>query len=230
MRSDFGVNLMLKGLRRIKGDTVKPKEPLVPEDLWKMFQEVNLSSHLESSVWIETLLCFRTLLRKCHLFPLEGLDSHLLQRSNVEVKDWGIEVTVPTSKTNRFKTRTFTSPVTYSQSELCVARQLELYWDSFGGDQTRPIITKKDGQPVSYSTALRLLKKWCVRAGITKDVGFHSLRRGAATHMYNIGVPIHDIKVEGEWQSLAVLLYLSTSLSHRLAIDKKISDSLQNFC
>lgn len=45
LRDDFGVSLMLKGLTRIKGDVGKPKEPLMPEDLQRIFQVVNLSNH-----------------------------------------------------------------------------------------------------------------------------------------------------------------------------------------
>lgn len=42
LRIDFGVSLMLKGLQRILGSEVKPKDPLLPQD---MFQMVDLSNH-----------------------------------------------------------------------------------------------------------------------------------------------------------------------------------------
>lgn len=226
LREDFGVSLMLKGLRRIKGDVSHPKEPLMPADLKSIFQAVNLSDHTELSVWVGVMVCFRTMLRKCHLFPSDGLDMHLLSRKHVKFTDWGMEVTVPTSKTDQFSQRAFVSPVTKSESELCAVSQLKLYWSRFGGNEHWPIISNCRGEPISYNVALRLLKKWCVAAGVNKDIGFHSLRRGAATHMYLLGVPVHDIKVEGDWQSLAVLLYLTTSLSHRISIDKKVSESL----
>lgn len=226
LRKDFGIHLMLLGLKRLKGDTVKPKEPLLPADLRKIFQEVDLNNHVEASVWIGVLFCFRTLLRKCHIFPSPDLNEHLLIRNNVRFENWGLVTTVPTSKTNQFRQRIFEAPVTLSNIELCLVRQLKLYWARFGGTENWPIVSHRDGRPVAYSTALNKLKKWCKSAGITKDVGFHSLRRGAASHMYSLGVSIHDIKVEGDWESMAVLLYLSTSMCHRVEIDRKISDSL----
>lgn len=95
-----------------------------------------------------------------------------------------------------------------------------------GGNENWPVVSSKNGHPISYSVALKLLKKWCKLANIKNNVGFHSLRRGAATYMYSLGFSIHDIKVEGDWQSLAVLLYLSSAMNHRIDIDKKIADSL----
>lgn len=69
--------------------------------------------------------------------------------------------------------------------------------------------------------ALKTLKKWCVLADIKQDVGFYSLRHGTATYIYSLGVVIHDIKVEGDWQFLVMLLYLSSSMSKRVEIDQK---------
>lgn len=228
LRHDFGVHLMLMGLKRIKGDVVKPKDPLMPPDLVKIFQQVNLQDHTELSIWVGVLFCFRTLLRKCHVFPSQDLDAHLLCRRDVLYKDWGFVAIVPTSKTNQFRQRIFESPVTYSNSELCIASQLKLYWSKMGGVDTWPVVSTKNGKAISYNVALKTLKKWCAKAKITKDVGFHSLRRGAASYMYSLGLSIHDIKVEGDWQSLAVLLYLSTSMDRRIEIDKNISMALSD--
>lgn len=226
LRQDFGIHLMLMGLKRLKGDVSKPKEPLLPSDLKKIFQEVNLSDHTERSIWIGVLFCFRTLLRKCHVFSSPDLDVHLLCRENIRFERWGLVAVVPMSKTNQFRQRTFESPVTVSYSDLCLVSQLKMYWSKMEAVSSWPIVSSLDGRPIAYSLALKTLKKWCKDAGVLKDVGFHSLRRGAASHMYSLGVPIHDIKVEGDWQSMAVLLYLSTSMSHRVQIDKKVSESL----
>lgn len=227
LREDFGVGLTLQGLRRILGSETKPKDPLMPSDLWKLFQQVKLSSHREVSIWIGVLLCFRTLVRKCHLFPTRQSKDHLLCRDNVAFTKWGFQLTVPTSKTNQFKQRTFVSPVTESLSDLCIVKQLKRYWSLFKDSEGDwPIVSELNGSPIYYEAALKMLKKWCNLARLNKDVGFHSLRRGAATHMSLLGIPLHDIKSEGDWQSMSVLLYLASPLEHRLATDLKISDSL----
>ena len=44
----------------------------------------------------------------------------------------------------------------------------------------------------------------------------HSLRRGGATALAEANVPLHDIKVIGDWKSLSVLLYLERSLESKI--------------
>lgn len=225
LRKDFGVSLMLKGLQRILGSEVTPKAPLLPEDLIAIFQEVNLSDRLELSVWVGVVFCFRSLLRKSHIFPTKDNDDHLLARHNIQHFEWGLLVTVPTSKTNQFKQRKFESPLVRGEGDLCVVSLLTRYWDSQNLSDDFPIICKDDGSPIMYEFALKKLKKWCTRAGLKKDIGFHSLRRGAATYMSIQGMSLHDIKVEGDWQSLSVLLYLASPLEQRKRIDKALVDS-----
>lgn len=225
LREDFGVGLMVKGLKRILGCVSHPKDPLLPEDLVTIFQYVDLSSQVEVSVWIGVLMCFRTMIRKCHLFPTRESDIHLLVRRDVEVKEWGFILKVPTSKTNQYRQRDFFSPVTECESDLCLVRQLRLYWSRMELGEDVPIICRPDGSPIFYDVALKILKKWCNMAKIDKDAGFHSLRRGAATYMSMKGVSLHDIRMEGDWQSMAVLLYLASPMEHRKEIDQFISSS-----
>lgn len=225
LRKDFGVSLMLKGLQRILGSESKPKEPLLPQDLLNIFQVVDLSDQLELSVWLGVLLSFRTLLRKCHLFPTKDNKDHLLSRSDMEVVEWGMIVHIPTSKTNQFKQKEILSPISRGGGDLCVVSQLIMYWDANQGKKDSPIVPNKDGSPILYDRALKKLKKWCTMAGIKKDIGFHSLRRGAATYMSMCGVSLHDIKIEGDWQSLCVLLYLASPMEHRKEIDKMLVNS-----
>lgn len=128
LRKDFGVSLMLKGLQRILGSEVKPKEPLLQCDLVRIFQEVNLADQVELSVWVGVVFCFRSLLRKCHLFPTKDNSDHLLCRHNVQEFDWGLLVVVPTSKTNQFKQWNFESPLVRGRGDLCIVTLLVRYW------------------------------------------------------------------------------------------------------
>lgn len=61
LRKDFGVGLTLQGLRRILGSETKPKDPLLPADLLKLFQQINLSNHRELSIWWPRTLPTNTL-------------------------------------------------------------------------------------------------------------------------------------------------------------------------
>ena len=81
--------------------------------------------------------------------------------------------------------------------------------------------------PVSYGLALDWLKLWCKKANIDKDVGLHSLRRGAATHMHNLGIDLISIQRAGDWASLCVLKYLYTfDFANKLEVEKRVSSSL----
>ena len=89
-----------------------------------------------------------------------------------------------------------------------------------------PFICNVDGGSISYDAALTQLKAWCKSSRIDKDVGFHSLRRGGATHMHEIGINLQDIRMAGDWQSMCVLIYLSSSPDRKLEIAKKMARSL----
>lgn len=91
-----------------------------------------------------------------------------------------------------------------------------------------PRISDTGGTGVPYRFALELLKKWCAIVCPGKDVALHSLHRGMATEMSNLGISLLDIQKAGDWQSLCVLRYLSSSLNRRLDIKKLVSNSLSH--
>ena len=226
LRKDFQVNLVITGLKRILGDASKPKDPLFPDDLKCIYKYVNMDSDVERAVWISVHLCFRTLLRKCHMLSSGDLDTHLLRWEDVLFMDKGFRLNVLTSKNNQFRQRTFTAPVMQSKSpRFCLVRQFKVYMDSVPVSPKTPLICDAEGNGISYVKGLHYLKLWCDKAGLDKDIGYHSLRRGAATHMHMLGVNLQDIKLAGDWQSMCVLLYLTTPMEHRQLIDLKIANS-----
>ena len=44
--------------------------------------------------------------------------------------------------------------------------------------------------------------------------------------MSMIGIKLEDIKAAGDWVSLAVLIYLTTPISHKIDIDTIVANSL----
>ena len=73
---------------------------------------------------------------------------------------------------------------------------------------------------MSYNLALDWLKHWCTNAGIDKDVGFHLLRRGAATHMHSLDIELISIQHAGDWSSLCVLKYLTIDFAKKLEVER----------
>lgn len=225
LREDYVIHLTLRGLRRILGDFSQPMDPLSPSDLIRIRAHVNWSSRKEAAVWTGILLAFRTLLRKSHFFEATQEDVHLLTKWEVKWTSWGFIIIISRSKTIQFGQRKFEAPVCRCQGLLCAVSALRDLWGRGPQVQDSPIISDEKDEPIQYRDALRPLKDWCKKAHIDKNVGLHSLRRGMATYMKEQGFSLLDIQLAGDWQSLSVLRYLSTSSERKKNIDWEIASS-----
>ena len=230
LRKDYGVLLLLRGFKRIKGDSAKQKDPLSPTDLKKISCFVNFSDRSQFTVWLIIVLAFRTLLRKSHFVSTSEDDQeHLLRCGDVSFHSWGCKLTINSSKTIQFHERSFEIPVCFAKEPLCAASLLKTYlMGSNKSDSDYLFTTKCNGKdlPVRYSTALDCLKSWCYLAALNKDIGFHSLRRGAASFMHSLSIPLVSIQKAGDWQSLCVLHYLSIDFEQKKDIERVVSSSL----
>ena len=230
LRQDYGVSLLMRGLRRLKGDSSTPKDPLLPADLRKIYRFVDLSDSTQLTVWPIILLAFRSLLRKSHFVSSSTDDQeHLLRVSDVSFETWGCKLSITSSKTIQFGQRSFDIPICWSAPPLCAASLLRTYMDSHPKADSDFLFTmRKAGfsSPVHYNLALDWLKFWCKKAGIDKDVGFHSLRRGAATHMHSLKIDLISIQKAGDWSSLCVLKYLTVDFFRKLDVESLVSSSL----
>lgn len=230
LRSDFNLQLTLKALRRIIGDSSESKDELFPIELLKIFDQVNLKMDNELCIWTGILFLYRSLLRKGHVFSGE-FNENLLKRSEVQFTDYGLLVTVSRSKTIQCSERTVQIPVCRVIGPFCIVSLLERFVSHFPVPSDSPLLSRIVDDKlvlVSYSTALSSLKRWGMTAGIQKDLGMHSLRRGAATVMSMAGFNLEDIKDRGDWRSIAVLRYLAYPLRRKIAIDQKISELLNS--
>ena len=228
LRQDYGITLVLKGLRRIKGDACEPMDPLLPEDLHKMEAFVDKTSLEQQVIWIIVVTAFRTLLRKSH-FVLDRDYTHLLKVRDVTFHTWGCTINVFSSKTIQFKERDYKIPICYSPGKLCAATLIKDYLRDYPHEETDFLFSipyKTEMKPIQYSRALKFLQLWAVSASIPKKVGFHSLRRGSATYMHKLQIPLTSIQSAGDWQSLCVLKYLTTDFTDKLNIEKLVSSSL----
>ena len=230
LRQDFGIDLMLKGFRRLKGDVASQKDPLLPDDLKKMYPFVKESDPTQLVLWLIILLAFRTLLRKSHFTSSSDDDQeHLLKVADVKFKPWGCVISVNSSKTIQFGQRSFDIPVSYASKPLCVVSLLKSYLELHPKHDSEFLFTlprKGLPYPVSYSLALDFFKSLTKQAGLSKDVGFHSLRRGSATYMHKLNIDLISIQKAGDWQSLCVLKYLSVDFSQKCEVEKLVASSL----
>lgn len=231
LRSDFDVHLTLKALRRILGDCAEAKDELFPSELLKIRAQVNMDVPHELVVWTGILFLYRSLLRKSHVFSGE-FDFHLLKRSEVQITEYGLLVTVNRSKTIQFAERKSQIPICYVGGPLCIVTLLKDFISRHPTPMNSPLLSRMcDDELIipRYDRALLCLKRWGARAGLKKELGMHSLRRGAATMMSMAGFALEDIKDRGDWRSTAVLRYLAYPLPRKIDIDRKVVKLLKTF-
>lgn len=224
IRGDYELDLTLKSLKRVLGDAQRKKDELFPLELLQMYQFVDRDNYVEESVWLGVVLLYRTMLRKSHIFSGE-FDENLLMRSEIEFFDWGVLFKVNRSKTIQYKERIVQIPVHYGGGKLCLTTLLKDYLGKYPTTPNVPVLARQrfgSYELINYTQALRLFKRWGKSANIKKDIGMHSLRRGSATLMSLAGFQLEDIKDRGDWQSTAVLKYLSYPLNRKIHIDKQI--------
>lgn len=72
------------------------------------------------------------------------------------------------------------------------------------------------------------MKDWGQKAYVGKNLGMHSLRRGAATLMSLGGMPIEDIKDRGDWKSDVFYKYIAYPMQRKVDVEKRIVGMLNH--
>lgn len=226
-KGDFLVRCTLRGARRLLGDSVLSSDPLLPSDLMKIYNVMDFKKLKDLTFWTALCLAHRCLLRKGHFTA----SPHNLMRQDVEFTDYGLKIIIRSSKTIQFREREVIVPIVASpKSLLCPVRWLRKYLKLVYVAPSSPLfVIPKTQSPLLYRNFSARLKS-AVRDGKIKGkITTHSIRRGSATFLSRLGMPLHDIKVCGDWRSLSVLLYLSGDLQTRLIKDVHIAESLGQF-
>lgn len=226
-KGSFLLSCTMKGAKRLLGDATLSADPLLPEHLGLMFGLLNFNDKRDLVFWCALCLSFRCLLRKCHFTS----SPHMLLRSHLKFTDYGILLSVVSSKTIQFHERTLEIPVVESPgSILCPVRWLRTYLSSRKVPQEGPLFLEyKSKKPLSYEKFTKRLKDLVREANIPGKITCHSLRRGGATYLSRLGLPLHDVKMYGDWKSLSVLLYLADDTETRLLKDYSVARSLCAF-
>lgn len=228
-RSTFLVQTVMAGLRNRLGHSSTPKLPLSVHQLKTMFG-VYERSELNNVCWIAIMLCFRTLLRKSNVVRESNTD-HVLLRGDVTFYPEYLTLSVRTSKTLKKGERPFVIPVyKCSVPGFCLWSLLRWHITYYPAPLDSPLLLKRMGfgvTPLLYTDVLKFLKDTVERIGLSRsDVGLHSLRRSGAMFLQEIGIPLHEIQMLGDWRSLAVLYYLSSTYERKLEIQKQVIRAL----
>ena len=96
------LQVVLKGVQRIKGDTAHRKPPMTLVILKKLQGLLKLNRSFDAVFWATCLLAFFGMLRLSSLFPPANVP---LLISCVQVYSWGLVISFQYSKTIQFKER-----------------------------------------------------------------------------------------------------------------------------
>lgn len=191
-----------------------------------IYSTLHFSNSLDSSFWAVCLVAFFGMFRKSHLLPLSASKfdpSKQLTKADFKVYSWGILITIRWSKTIQFREREVDIPIPcIPRSKLCpvTATNHALSFTSAPANSQAFNWWDPSSNAVkclTYSMFISKLKHHLAEIGVNpSNFAGHSFRRGGASFAYQSGVPIELIKALGDWQSDAVLIYLTMPLTIRL--------------
>lgn len=218
------VSSILKGVRRVKGDTSSQKLPITLDILHGIFSKLNVSDSLDRTFWAACLVAFYSFFRKSNLL-IPSPDTfdpvrHLCV-SDVNFLQSGAVLRVRWSKVIQFQERVLDIPLPrISNSVFCPSSALLGMSLEFPAPSSpAPLFQYKKGtkflpltQPIFMSKLIDLLHVLGFPPG--KFSG-HSFRRGGASYALQCGLPVDLIKLQGDWKSNACERYLQPSFRLR---------------
>lgn len=212
----YMINATLAGARRLLGDTQFSSDPLLPKHLKRILSTLNVTKDDDLVFWCAVVLAFRGLLRKSAVCK----GPHNLRRCDIEFFQWGIIISIRHSKTIQFRERTHRVPVSRVGGPLCAVTWLETMFTRLCVTPELPLFglhKKNVYAPITYAWFAQRLRVAVEAAGLDGKYTSHSLRRGGATALSMVGVPLHQIQRIGDWKSMSVLIYLASPLDYRIA-------------
>lgn len=224
---NFMVSSTLVGVRRLLGDTAFSSDPLLPPQLLRMYATLDMRMPKDLVFWTATVVAFRGLLRKSAVCKGE----HCIRRQDVTFYAWGVVIIQRSSKTIQFQDRTHKIPLAKVGGPLCAVSLLERVYKLGVVPMEAPlfgVFRKNCYAPLGYRAYAKRLTQCVKEAGLSTEGRYtsHSLRRGGATALSMLGVPLHEIQRIGDWKSLSVLLYLASPFEFRVAKEKAMAHSM----
>lgn len=230
-RAYYIIKLIMAGLKRILGGQSIPKDPLTPSQLRRMYL-CSGNTVMDELCWLSLIFSFRTLLRKSNFLP-DGskTDHHLVRRRDIVIHKGYLVVNVRSTKTLLKGEKVLQIPIFPVEDHVFdVYSRLLYHIQTVPADGMSFLFLKKTTwgtEPLMYKQVLSYIKT--LVKGINLDpnnIGLHSLRRSGASFLHCIGIPLEDIRMAGDWRSMAVLLYLVNPFSKKLELEQKIVTAL----
>ena len=206
------------GLANWYGDTNfhEPSKAITSEALFTIHPHLDLTSFTDARDWCASLFAFYGLLR------IKEYTCSGLLRQQVTVAQWGINLTLPFSKTSLIPTSV---AIIRRDDALCPVAAFYAYTACVPSQLRQPDLpfflhSSSSATPLSDVTFTRSVRRW-IRDHLREppdDYSGHSFRRGGATAMQLAGVPESTIAAHGRWKSLAYRTYFDVQHSLELRL------------
>lgn len=198
----------------------RARAPITLGILKKLRVQLNLSRSSHVMFWACLLLLFRSLLRVSHV-----IDSpHNLLVGDVKFIHSGIVLVIRSSKTSLCSAPPRYIPIASLQDKtMCAVFWLKHWLTLSQAKPSAPLFTMNQ-RPLSYNMFNSALSDLVRRAGIQQKISSHSFRRGGATFLSAIGLPLEKIKERGGWKSNAVLTYIAEPIQVKMKREGVVSN------
>lgn len=218
---------VLRGIRRVKGDRPKRKQPLTPALLADILSSLDLKRVDHSNIWAAILVAFFGLLRRSNVAPRSQSafnPEKNLRRCDLVLRHDCLLVRVRWSKTIQFKQRELLLPLPRLRSHpLCPYQAVaHAFLLSPAAPPDGAAFVSSNVAPFGAVTADMIVST--IKSSLAKhghdptQFAGHSLRRGGATFAYQCGVDMDMIRQLGDWRSNAYTAYV-------LPVPTKLVDS-----
>ncbi|KAJ8316583.1 hypothetical protein KUTeg_005859 [Tegillarca granosa] len=230
LQDDYQLHHELMGVKRELGTAQKPVDIITPDLLIAIRRTLNLRSIADSSFWCACLVSFFGLLRPGNIVVNRIFNKDRdLRRLDAFACNWGFIIRLRWTKTIQFREKVFEVLLPRIQHELlCPAKAIELMLSlTVGFDPLGPLFLADVGSVLTYELFRTKLRTPLIAAGHDpSNIKGHSFRRGGATWLHKIGIPLDFIKAIGGWASDCVLRYIDHNFDQRLQVMLRFGDSM----
>ena len=224
LEDEFQVTNILQSIKRKLAKTPFQVLPITPKILLDIYKLINIEKPSDLALWSCFLVAFYCLFRKANVVPksLETFDpSKELSRQKIMIlDDENALVYNNFSKTNQFMNRHSIIPLCkHVQRELDPVFHLTKLYSSHIPSLYPAFSYVENGRIkcITYSNFTSKLKELLDLSGYSPHLySGHSMRRGGATLLFQLGCDPLLIQAVGDWRSDQFLKYCGLSLEQRL--------------
>lgn len=196
---DFQLKYLLMGVKRELGRAQTPVDSVTPRHLLTVRSLLDCSSIADLPFLCACLIAFYGLLRPGNVAITGPFDqSKRVRRIDLMPCSWGYLLCLWHTKTVQFRERELHVILPQVNGDLCPATAFQAYLHlTSGADLLGPLLLTETAT-ATYSIFRQKLHSILTQAGIDdSNIKGHSFRRGGATWLSHIGVPVDQIKVIG---------------------------------